>query len=662
MKQLFFWTLILSSSLIYSQQTKIDSLTIKFKEAPQDTLKAEILAQIGIAAYYVDFKKARYYNDSLIQFSKTRSKKYEALGYRMQGTLELIDGDYINSEQSYLQSLTIFEYMEDKGYQGALIANLATLYARQNQIVKADSMYLKAIDILKNVKDEKQSVNCYINLGINALNANKLELATTYFVNTLKRAEETANTQYQFYAHNQLGLVYLKRQLYSNAEKSLNKALLLGTEFGDKTGLATVYNALGALSDKLKLHTKSLEYFILSKNAAESVNDKSNVQVAYNNMGRQYRILNQYVDSEKSFKEAIKITKSLKDSSHLVTANLNLATLFLKIKKEKEAANALNEANNYMPTNPDTDYFMQYKEISDEYAVLNKNNEAYFYLLKYSQTVDSLYAKNDLNKIAEIETKYQTEKKEKENILLKSEKIEQELAVANANQKKWIFAMGLLGAMIALGIFSIYYRKNKKQKQAIESLQKELHHRVKNNLSIIDTFIEVAKEEFEDAKFSNKLTELQNRINSINEVHQQLYKNKDVTNLNLKHYIDTLAKNVENSFSNSKITIEKTVQDKLQMHADKSFPVGLIINEFLTNSYKYAFGANEGKVKIEINDLGSDYQLSLSDDGKGLPENFDLKTSDTFGLRIMKLLTEQLNGDFELSSKEGVALIINFPK
>ena len=108
--------------------------------------------------------------------------------------------------------------------------------------------------------------------------------------------------------------------------------------------------------------------------------------------------------------------------------------------------------------------------------------------------------------------------------------------------------------------------------------------------------------------------------------------------------------------------IEKTVKDQLHLHADKSFPVGLIINEFLTNSYKYAFGSNEGKVKIEMTDLGSDYQLLLSDNGKGLPENFDLKTSDTFGLRIMKLLTEQLNGEFRLSNNDGVNLTINFPK
>ena len=662
MKSLLCVLFLFLSVSAFSQQAKIDSLGIEFHKAQQDTIKAEILAKIGIAAYYVDFKKARFYNDSLIQFSKTRSKKYEALGYRMQGTLELIDGDYISSEKSYIQSLDIFEAIDDKGYQGALIANLATLYARQNQIAKADSMYLKAIEVVKDVKDEKQTVNCYINLGINALNANKLELATNYFVSTLKRAEETDNTHYQFYAHNQLGIVYLKRQLYDNASKSLDNALTLGKELGDKTGLADVYNSLGALSDELKDHSKALEYFLLSKESAESVNDKDQLPKAYINMGRQYEFLGNTSDAKTSFEKAIEITKSVQDSSKVVTANLNLAGLLLKTKQVKKAEQSINEAERFMPSIPDDDYFMQYKKISDEYAKLNNSSKAYLYLNKYSQTVDSLYAKNDVGKIAEVETKYQTEKKEKENLQLRTENAEQELATTNANRQKWIFGIGLLGALLALGIFAFYYRKNKRQKEVIESLQKELHHRVKNNLSIIDTFIEVAKEEFEDDKFTHKLTELQNRIDSINEVHLQLYQNDDITNVNISKYIDTLSQNVQNSFNNSKTSIESDVAGSLQLDPNKSFPLGLIINEFLTNSFKHAFGEKEGKVRIVINETNSNLELLLSDNGKGLPKNFDMQTSESFGLRIMKLLSEQLDGSFDLQSNDGVNLTIQFPK
>jgi two-component sensor histidine kinase len=226
----------------------------------------------------------------------------------------------------------------------------------------------------------------------------------------------------------------------------------------------------------------------------------------------------------------------------------------------------------------------------------------------------------------------------------------------------FLMSISVVLILIICIVLFLTFKKTKKQKEVIESLQKELHHRVKNNLSIIDTFIEVAKEEFEDGRFSKKLSELQNRINSINEVHLQLYKNEDVTSLNLRKYIDTLANNVADSFSNKNIEIEKSIQEKLNLHADKSFPVGLIVNEFLTNSYKYAFGTNTGIVKIEMQESRETYQLSLSDNGKGLPENFDIENSESFGLRIIKLLAEQLNGNFELTSNNGVSLTIKFPK
>ena len=261
-----------------------------------------------------------------------------------------------------------------------------------------------------------------------------------------------------------------------------------------------------------------------------------------------------------------------------------------------------------------------------------------------------------------METKYQTEKKEKENLQLKADKIEQEQLTEKANTQKILFGIGLLASLVTLVVFTFFYRKNKKQKTIIESLQKELHHRVKNNLSIIDTFIEVAKEEFSDSKFETKLTELQNRIDSINEVHHQLYQSHDVTNLNLKKYIDTLAQNINTSFSDSNIHLKTSIDDDLNINADKSFSVGLIVNEFLTNSYKYAFDNADGEIQIGMKENKQHYELSLSDNGKGLPKDFDIKKIDSFGMRIMKLLTEQLNGTFNLSNSNGVTLQIKFPK
>jgi len=292
----------------------------------------------------------------------------------------------------------------------------------------------------------------------------------------------------------------------------------------------------------------------------------------------------------------------------------------------------------------------------------NNSNKGFNSYKKWNKFRDSTRLDFYKNYKDSLQVRYQKASTDKEITRL-SNLNELDKVELNYKNKNLYLLLSILTLLIILLLIIFYFNKKlRKQKNLVESLQKELHHRVKNNLSIIDTFIEVTKEEFEDEKFTHKLTELQNRIDSINEVHQQLYKNKDITNLNLKNYIDTLSSNVSNSFSNTKVIIEKEVEDNLNLNADKSFPVGLIINEFLTNSYKYAFGDDGGKVKIKIKKTDSKYNLTLSDNGKGLPKDFNIKTSESFGLRIIKLLAEQLNGSFELNNTNGVELNISFPK
>jgi len=195
----------------------------------------------------------------------------------------------------------------------------------------------------------------------------------------------------------------------------------------------------------------------------------------------------------------------------------------------------------------------------------------------------------------------------------------------------------------------------------IEELQKELHHRVKNNLNIIDAFVDEIKDDYEDSELEDKLEELQNRIASINEVHTQLYQSTDITNVNLKKYIESLANNVASTYDNKNVSVSQQINKDLKLQADKSSVLGLIINEFLTNSYKYAFD-DEGEIKVNMNETEEDYVLKLSDNGKGLPKDFDINMVGSYGLRIMKLLSRQLKGTFDIKNNNGVELNIQFPK
>jgi two-component sensor histidine kinase len=125
--------------------------------------------------------------------------------------------------------------------------------------------------------------------------------------------------------------------------------------------------------------------------------------------------------------------------------------------------------------------------------------------------------------------------------------------------------------------------------------------------------------------------------------------------------VQELVTNIENSFANKHIKVVQHIPENLTIATENSFPLGLIINEFLTNSFKYAFENSEkGSIEITITNTNNKFILNLQDNGKGLPNSFNLEKTTTFGIRIMKLLSKQLNGTFELNSNNGVQLIIKF--
>ena len=208
-------------------------------------------------------------------------------------------------------------------------------------------------------------------------------------------------------------------------------------------------------------------------------------------------------------------------------------------------------------------------------------------------------------------------------------------------------------------------QKNKieQQKKKVEMLQKELHHRMKNNLSFIDLFINLAKGRFTDAAYQDKLNELQNRMRSMFEVHKQLFKKEDVTAVKAKSYIDVLVENVKQAYDDKHVSIINNTHKDETLLANTSFPVGLIVNEFVTNSYKYAFNDNKDAViNISLTSDEKQYQLSLRDNGKGLPDNFNIDHLDSFGLETIQLLTQEYKGTFQLDGSKGVSMYINLPK
>ena len=195
-----------------------------------------------------------------------------------------------------------------------------------------------------------------------------------------------------------------------------------------------------------------------------------------------------------------------------------------------------------------------------------------------------------------------------------------------------------------------------------EVLLREIHHRVKNNLQIVSSLLSLQSQYIRDNLCADMLKESQNRIRSMALIHEKLYQSEDLASINADEYIRTLVHGLHRSYAarTDQITVTINVED-ISLRVDTAIPCGLIINELVSNSLKHAFPRRKGEIKVILHSLNGDIELSVTDNGIGLPEDIDFRTTETLGLRLVTILAEdQLNGEIELDRTEGTAFHIRF--
>lgn len=202
----------------------------------------------------------------------------------------------------------------------------------------------------------------------------------------------------------------------------------------------------------------------------------------------------------------------------------------------------------------------------------------------------------------------------------------------------------------------------KKQKEQIEVLLKEIHHRVKNNLQIINSLINLQSGYVDDDNVQEMFKEARNRIITMALIHEKLYESKDLTNINLNQYLIKLIEYLKSSYILINDVKFKMEIDDIKLNIDIVIPLGILINEIISNSLKYAFTQNtqHPEISISIKKNQDMYELIAGDNGKGFDKKmFDTETN-TLGLELIKMLSEQLNGKVIILDKAGTWYQIKF--
>jgi len=197
-----------------------------------------------------------------------------------------------------------------------------------------------------------------------------------------------------------------------------------------------------------------------------------------------------------------------------------------------------------------------------------------------------------------------------------------------------------------------------------EALLREIHHRVKNNLQVINSLLDLQSARLKDKSSLNAFKESQNRVKSMSLIHEQLYQSKNLAKIDFDKYIHDLVTNLYYIYGGNPDDISYKINVKnVFIGISKAIPCGLIINELVSNSLKHAFPkGRKGEILIDFH-LGDDnkYLLVVGDDGIGLPEKYDYKNIDTLGLQLVDILTQQLKGSVELNRNHGTSFKVTFP-
>ena len=380
-----------------------------------------------------------------------------------------------------------------------------------------------------------------------------------------------------------------------------------------------------------------------------------------------YRIMLSFMDS---------ILHDYMENDKLFSAYLDVANYYMDIgrpdlsKKYFEKGKPYGDTSNVFPVSKI--HQLQFRIDSSEGNYLKALNE-----YKLSRMADdSIYNLRKTNQFTELQIEYETATKDKNIELLTQKDKAQQATLRQSNLIKKVTLAGILVMLVVTGLVYGQYRNKQKRNKEIneknlaleqlvkdkEWLVKEIHHRVKNNFHIVASLLEIQSSYLKNKEALSAIKESQHRIHSMSIIHQRLYQSETLSTIHMPEYIYELVEYLRESYS-IRENIGFSLQiENIELNHASAITLGLILNEAITNAIKYAFAkTKDGKISISLSHISdSQILLSIADNGRGLPTDFDSKIGASMGMELLQGLTDDLGGSFSIETEEGTHIKVIF--
>jgi two-component sensor histidine kinase len=576
----------------------------------------------------------------------------------------------------YQHARSLYAQNHDPESAATVLKSIADVHWRNKQFTLAENEMLQVIAQYKALKSKKtqDAYDMLYDLEYAMGNYNRALFYCSEGIKSMKASRDTALAAHFYFA--------MARCNYG--EKNYEEAL----RWARKSVAATDKNAP---SDN---ETFLLQVLLTSNRTAEArtvlnhvssrkpPKNQAEAMAQYMMFARFYNDVKDVNGALRYYNKVLKIDKKAVDLTFYNVAyllcNNEMAMIYLKTKQIAEAGKYMNNSiaiikNATTPLQPG--YYINFYSDLYKYDIATGNYQAAVKDLERRDKIqDSLFTANKDQQISELNVQYQTFQKEQSIKDLHSQSAVQQARLDKANLQRNITIGGIL---VMILISALFYR-NYRQKQAAnniithkndllqhlltekEWLLKEVHHRVKNNLHTVICLLESQAQYLENDALK-AIENSQHRIYAMSLIHQKLYQSDDIKTIDMAEYIPELVKSLEEGFDTSDQIKFNLKIDPINLDISHAIPLGLIINEAVTNSIKYAFpDARKGEISISMFNNGDLIKLELADNGIGIPDIHSEDEPESMGLRLMKGLSEDIDAEIGFKVDNGTRIMIVF--
>ncbi len=631
---LFFVLFLHKSST--AQKAKQDSLKVTASSTKIDTVTIDANKQLSIFYQEDDPTKAIEYGQVAYQksvllkdsFRTAHSLKAIGVAYDIKGNLD--------TSIFYLkQALTIFTLIKRTDYQSHTLTDIAMAYYYKGNYELALRNHQAALQLRKALGNNKFIAQSLLNIG----------------------------------------LVYRSRKDYANAIKFYKQSYEIKKTVVDSTGMLNSLINTGAAFQSNGQFDSSYKYAYTSLQLAKTLDSYDDVAASKENIAAALINLNRTNEALQYLNETDKDSSINKSKRRLITHYESYGDLYLQQNNIDLAQLYFTKGLGLAKSNSRLEAMeVFYRKLSKCFYRKQKYREAYDYYDLSKTISDTLLNEENSRQVNEMSAVYEAAEKESRIGVLNTEN---EINLSESKRRRTERNYFALATVLFIGLAGISYRaysNNKKKKLQLdhqnkiiekslaekEILLREIHHRVKNNLQIVSSLLSLQSNYIRDEQALDAVKESRNRVESMSLIHQNLYQEENLTGINVQQYIENLTDNLFYSYNIKPDNIKLVKEiDSLILDVDTVIPIGLILNELLTNCLKYAFINNRnGSIKVILKERNNNLQLSVYDDGIGLPKDFEQGAKKSFGHKMIHAFLQKLNGEMNMYSEDGTKVDI----